>query len=96
MGFLSVFADSQQLLQSPSYLIHCPCQEKLISSVELAFFTLFQGYHSFLRCNVRRIEEIRGGITNIFEEICQNLAQNLRRIEEIPHMHAMVDLTFAY
>ena len=44
---------------------------------------------------MRRIEEIRGGITNISEEICQNLAQNLRRIEEIPHMYAIVDLTFA-
>ena len=44
---------------------------------------------------MRRIEEIRGGITNIFEEICQNLAQNLRSIEEIPHMYAIVNLTCA-
>ena len=43
---------------------------------------------------MRRIEEIRGGITDIFE-ICQNLAQNLRRIEEIPHMYAIVNLTCA-
>ena len=28
-------------------------------------------------------------------EICQNLAQNLRRIEEISHMYVVVDLTFA-
>ena len=27
-------------------------------------------------------------------EICQNLAQNLRRIEEISHMYVLVDLTF--
>ena len=37
---------------------------------------------------------IWGGITNIFEEICQNLAQNMRRIEEISHMYVLVDLTF--
>ena len=39
-------------------------------------------------------EEIWGGITNIFGEICQNLAQNLRRIEEISYMYVLVDLTF--
>ena len=44
--------------------------------------------------SLRRIEEIWGGITNIFEEICQNLAQNLRRIEEISHIYVLVDLTF--
>ena len=43
---------------------------------------------------MRRIEEIQGGITNIFEEICQNLAQNLKRIEEISHMYVLVDLAF--
>ena len=41
--------------------------------------------------DLSRFEE---GITNIFEEICQNLAQNLRRIEEISHMYVLVDLTF--
>ena len=41
-----------------------------------------------------KIEEILGGITNIFEEICQNLAQNLRRIEEISRVNVLVDLTF--
>ena len=51
----------------------------------------YQGCHSF--CALK-IEEIWGGITNIFEEICQNLAQNLRRIEEISHMYVLVDLTF--
>ena len=40
-----------------------------------------------------RIEEIRG-ITNISDEICQNLAQYLRRIEEISHIYVLVDLTF--
>ena len=43
---------------------------------------------------MRRIEEIRGGITNIFEEICQNLAQNLKRTEEISHMYVLVNLIF--
>ena len=43
---------------------------------------------------MRRIEEIGVGITNIFEEICQNLAQNFRRIKEISHMHVLDDLTF--
>ena len=42
---------------------------------------------------MRRIEEIRG-ITSIFEKICQNLAQNLKRIEEISHIYVLVDLTF--
>ena len=51
----------------------------------------YQGCHSF--CALK-IEEIWGGITNIFEEICQNLAQNVRRIEEISHMYVLVDLTF--
>ena len=41
-----------------------------------------------------KTEEIGGGITNIFEEVCQNFAQNLRRIEEISHMYVLVDLTF--
>ena len=41
-----------------------------------------------------KIEEILGGITNIFEEICQNLAQDLRRIEEISRVNVLVDLTF--
>ena len=50
-----------------------------------------QGCHSF---SALKIEEIWGGITNIFEEICQNLAQNLRIIEEISHMYVLVDLTF--
>ena len=50
---------------------------------------------TLLMCwKLRRFEEIWGGITNIFEEICQNLAQNLRRIEEISHMYVLVDLTF--
>ena len=40
-----------------------------------------------------RIEEIRG-ITNIFDEICQNLEQYMRRIEEISHIYVLVDLTF--
>ena len=48
----------------------------------------------FMRWKLRRIEEIWGGITNIFEEICQNFAENLKRIEEISHMYALVDLTF--
>ena len=39
-------------------------------------------------------EEIRVGITNIFEEICQNLAQNLKRTEEISHMYVLVNLIF--
>ena len=39
------------------------------------------------------MEEIRG-ITSIFENICQNLSQNLRRIEKISHMYVLVDLTF--
>ena len=33
-------------------------------------------------------------MTNIFEEVCQNLAQNLRRIEKISHMYVLVNLTF--
>ena len=41
-----------------------------------------------------KIEEIWGGIRNIFEEICQNLAQNLRRVEGISHMYVLVNLTF--
>ena len=49
-----------------------------------------QGCHSF---HGLKIEEIWRGITNIFE-VCQNLAQNLRRIEEISHMHVLVNLTF--
>ena len=61
----------------------------------LRFLHSFRVITFFLRCKVRRIEEIRGGITNIFEEICQNLAQNLRSIEEIPHMYAIVNLTCA-
>ena len=48
-----------------------------------------QGCHCF---HALKIEEIWGGITNIFEEICQNLAQNLRRIEEISHMYVLVNL----
>ena len=48
----------------------------------------------FMRWKLRRFEEIWGGITNIFEEICQNLAQNLRRIEEISHMYVLVNITF--
>ena len=47
----------------------------------------------FLRWKLRRIEEIQGGITNLFE-ICQNLAQNLRKTEEISNMYVLVDLTF--
>ena len=42
----------------------------------------------FMRGKLRRFE-----ITNVFE-ICQNLAQNLRRIEEISHMYVLVNLTF--
>ena len=49
-----------------------------------------QGCHSF---NALKIEEIWGRIANIFEEICQNLAQNLR-IKEISHMYVLVNLTF--
>ena len=50
---------------------------------------------TLLMCwKLRRFEEIWGGITNIFEEICQNLAQNLRRIEEISHMYVLVNITF--
>ena len=48
----------------------------------------------FMHWKMRRFEEIWGGITNIFEEICQNLAQNLRRIEEISHMYVLINLTF--
>ena len=48
----------------------------------------------FLRCKLRRIEEIQGAIKNISEKICQNLAQILRRIEEIPHIYVLVNLTF--
>ena len=44
--------------------------------------------------DLRRFKEIWGGITNIFEEIYQNLAQNLRSIEEISHMCVLVNLTF--
>ena len=54
---------------------------------------IIQGCHSFHAPKMRRFEEIWGGITNIFEEICQNLAQNLRRIEEIWHMYVLVNLT---
>ena len=49
------------------------------------------GCHSL---HALKIEEIWGGIANIFEEICQNLTQNLRRIEEISHMYVLVYLTF--
>ena len=46
-----------------------------------------QGCHSF---HALKIEKIWERITNIFE-ICQNLALNLRRIEEISHMHVLLD-----
>ena len=41
-----------------------------------------------------KIDEIWGGITKIFKEICRNLAQILRRTEEISHTYVLVDLTF--
>ena len=47
----------------------------------------------FMRWKLRRFEEIWGGIINIFE-ICQNLAKNLRRNEEISHIYDLVFLTF--
>ena len=56
----------------------------------MCVFIYRQGCHSF---HVLKIEEIIGGITKFFEEICQNFAQNLR-IEEISHMYVLVDLTF--
>ena len=52
---------------------------------------VYQGCRFF---HALKTEEIWGGITNIFEEICQSLAQNLRRIEEISHMYVLVNLTF--
>ena len=73
-------------------------QAKRIRNVSLSLQWSFkssseirQGCHCF---HAMKIEEIWGGITNIFEEICQNLAQNMRRIEEISHMYVLVDLTF--
>ena len=56
--------------------------------------TLVSGLLLFMRWKLRRFEEIWGGITNIFEEICQNLAQNLRRVDGISHMYVLVNLTF--
>ena len=48
----------------------------------------------FMRWKLRRFEEIWGGFTNIFEAICQNLAQNLRRTEQISHVYVLVNFTF--
>ena len=78
---------------------------KVKDSFEKVFFLLLWEPVQFTNCwnswvatlslhwKLRRIEEIRG-ITSIFEKICQNLAQNLKRIEEISHMYVLVDLTF--
>ena len=78
---------------SPEIAINLPYSHAW-NTVVMTGLVLLQVATLFMRWKLRRFEEIWGGITNIFEEICQNLAQNRRRIEEISHMYVLVNLTF--
>ena len=71
-----------------------PKHLKVCSAWEGITYTFDRVTNRFMCWKLRRIEEIWGRITNIFQEICQNLAQNLRRIEETSYMYVLVDLTF--